>query len=55
MLTQWTISCKNLKSRKTKTCRFPQKEKEVILFDFIQRTYCKSLVKNISNRPAIAV
>lgn len=33
----------------------PQKEKEVILFDFIQRTYCKSLVKNISNRPAIAV
>lgn len=33
----------------------PQKEKEVILLDFIQKTHCKSLVKNISNRPAIAV
>lgn len=32
-----------------------QKEKEVVLLDFIQKTYCKSLVKNISNRSAIAV
>ena len=30
-----------------------RKDKEMILFDFIQKTKCLSLVKNISNRPNI--